>query len=78
MLTFEQIIRDYGEDFMGWRTNIYSSRCTGGESFEEVKIRAFNQLTNIAQSHDGKNLLIATHAGVIRALITEIKNLNPD
>ena len=78
MLTFEEIVNTYGEDFNIWKTNIANSRCTGGESFEEVKVRSFNELKNLAEKHDGKNILIGTHAGVIRALISAINNLSAD
>ncbi len=76
MLTFEQIIASYGEDFASWQTNIYDSRCTGGESFKEVMYRTFNELTKVAKNNNGKKILIGTHAGVIRAIITAINNLS--
>lgn len=78
MLTFEQIINLYGEDFWKWQTDISNSRCTGGESFEEVKIRAFNELKMLAEKYDNKNILIGSHAGVIRTLITAINNLSAE
>ncbi|MBR3864382.1 MAG: histidine phosphatase family protein [Clostridia bacterium] len=78
MLTFEQILSNYYNDFICWKTNIYQSSCTGGESFKEVMTRSFNELKKIAQNNEDKNLLIATHAGVIRAIITSIKNLSAE
>ena len=78
MLTFEQVLSNYYSDFICWKNNIYESRCTGGEGFKDVITRAYSELKKIAENNNGKNILIGTHAGVIRAIITAIKNLSAE
>ncbi|KAB3529397.1 histidine phosphatase family protein [Alkaliphilus serpentinus] len=42
----------------------------GGETFYQVLDRASNEIEKIISEHEGKNILIVTHAVVLRALIT--------
>lgn len=74
-LPFETILNDYSEEFLKWLTDIANSKCTMGESFNELKERAFKKLKELALACNGKRVLIATHAGTIRSLICAINNL---
>lgn len=81
--TPEELLRFYRKDYTLWLNNIGVARCTGGESMEEVQLRASNALKKLATQYDGKNIAITTHAGVIRALqclwqklpLTEMKTI---
>ena len=66
---FKELQEQFAEDYGLWLTDIGHSRCTGGESMEEVANRAWNALRRIAEENPGKTLLIATHGGFIRALL---------
>ena len=67
---FLDIKEKYPEDYNHWMTDIGTSRCTGGESTEELLLRVRATLTRIAEENDGKTVLIATHATPIRVMQT--------
>ena len=77
-ITFEEIYNKYPNDLLTWLNDIGNSRCTDGESFSELRKRAFEGLKEIAKQNEGKTLVLATHAGVSRALICAILNLSND
>ena len=47
-----------------------------GESFHELSLRAKDFLHQVSTNYSGQNLLVFTHAGVIRALLSEALNLS--
>lgn len=66
--TLPEIAKNYAKDALLWKDDIGNARPTGGESFAEVQLRADKALREIAKTHDGKNVVIGTHGGVIRSL----------
>lgn len=66
---FRELQEQFPEDYGLWLTDIGHSRCTGGESMEEVANRAWDIVHRIAEENPGRTLLIATHGGFIRALM---------
>ena len=75
-LKFEEIYNLYTEDFVTWLNDILNSRCTDGESFKQVCQRTSQELKRLAEGNEGKTILIATHAGALRSIVTSLKNLN--
>lgn len=69
-VSFSWIQEEYGEDYALWRMDPGYARCTEGESTEEVSRRVLAAVTEIAERYDGKTVVVATHATVIRALTT--------
>ncbi len=72
---FGTIARAYPEDYARWTENIGFARCTGGESLEEVQARGLAAVLRIAQENDGKTVVLATHAAMIRALTCAFRGL---
>ena len=66
-VTFEDIIKLYGEDYGLWRTDVAKSRCTDGESVKELTKRVCDTLLKVAQENEGKTIVIGTHATPVRA-----------
>lgn len=64
--------RDYPEVLRAYRSNMGEFRFPGGESFEEVAKRSTDALARIAERHEGQTVLIVSHGGTIRAMITEL------
>lgn len=64
----EQIAARYPQDYALWRNDIGLSRCTGGESMQEVQRRGVAEAERIAEEHAGQTVLLATHAGFLRAM----------
>jgi probable phosphoglycerate mutase len=48
----------------------------GGETFLQVLDRVSNEVEKIISKYEGKNVLIVTHAVVLKALITYLENKN--
>lgn len=65
----------YPEDFSVWQNNVGFARCTGGESYPEVQIRAMNAIQSIAKNSKDKTVVVATHGGLIRAIECAVKNI---
>ena len=79
-LSFDEINKKFSKDIYVWRNDISNSICTDGESFKELKKRTFSTLKMLAENNlnENKNILIATHAGVIRSLLSSIMNLSDE
>ena len=69
---------EFEEDFGVWKNDYANSRCTGGESTAEVYDRVVATVKRLAQKHDGKTLLLSTHATVVRALCAHSLGLTAD
>ncbi|PIN93286.1 hypothetical protein COU54_03725 [Candidatus Pacearchaeota archaeon CG10_big_fil_rev_8_21_14_0_10_31_24] len=54
--------------------NRFNLKCPNGESFNNMKKRVLKFLKNLPKN---KNLLIVTHDGCVRAILSEIYDLNP-
>mgnify|MGYP001061924506 CR=1 FL=1 len=64
----EEIARAYPEEYALWRSDTGLSRCTGGESMRELQERGIAGTERIAGRHRGQTVLLATHAGFLRAM----------
>ena len=71
----EEIAARYPQDFAIWRNNIGLSRCTGGESMRDVQQRGIAETEKIVGAHPGQTVLLATHAGFLRAMQCHWQNL---
>lgn len=65
-----QIDKLYHDDYQIYKTTIGLARCTGGESLAELQTRALAGMKKIAEENDGKTVFVATHGGVLLALIS--------
>ena len=65
-MSFEEIEESYAVDWKVWREDVGNSRCTGGESVNELGERFLSAITEIAEENDGKTVLVSTHATPIR------------
>lgn len=66
-MPFERLMSDFETDYGMWLNDIGNAACTGGESVSEMADRMMAVLKKIAESNDGKTVLVATHATPIRA-----------
>ena len=67
--TFDQIIEKWGSEvfFDEWKNKFGTFRFPNGESIEEGGTRFYNEVLSIIKQNEGKIILIAAHAAVIRA-----------
>lgn len=70
----------YPADWERWLTDIGHVHCTGGESAAEVQFRAMRRMTELAQQpeNDGKTLVVAVHAMVLRCMCTAMLGMPLD
>lgn len=66
-LSFTEIAARYPDAFDVWCHHYSLARPTGGESTAEVYRRIVPHICSLAEEHDGKCLVLATHATVVRA-----------
>lgn len=67
-VTFEDIVKNFPEEFSKWQEDVGNSRCSGGESTRELSERVLSAVTRIAEENDGKTVAVATHATPVRVL----------
>ena len=67
-MKFDDIAREYPEEYIVWRTDLGNARCPEGESTRELGERILAALTEIAEQNDGNTVVIATHATPVRAM----------
>ena len=65
-----EIDKLYHDDYQVYKTTIGLARCTGGESLAELQARALEGMRKISEANDGKTVFVATHGGVLLALIS--------
>ncbi len=77
-LSYTEIERRYPRERAIWYDDIVNSICPGGDSVRDVFIRASQTLDEILAANKGKNILISSHATVIRVLLTRFLGLPLD
>lgn len=68
MTSFKENYRNGVQFFLDWETNLGRIVCPGGESIEYLQKRASEALVRIAEENDGKTVVVAVHATLIRAV----------
>ena len=72
----EDIIKKYGDLFTeGWRHHFGEFTTPGGENVDETRERFYRAVVDIAKEEEGRVVLIAAHAGVIRLLWGKINGI---
>ena len=62
--------------FEQWRKEPHRVRLPGGESLDEVRIRAMAALEDVIRSHTGKNLVLVSHRVVIKVILCGILGID--
>lgn len=65
---FDDLIKEYPEEYGVWLNDVGKSRATGGESMAEVSARMNGEIDRIAALHPNQTVLIASHAAAIRTV----------
>lgn len=66
--TFTELEAEYPTEYQAWLSDIGNAKCTNGETVKELQKRVLPCVEKIAKEDDGKTVLIATHATVLRVL----------
>ena len=65
---FDEIERDYPEEYSIFRNDIGNASCPGGESSADVAKRVFGKIKSIVSENVGNTVAVAIHGGPIRAM----------
>ena len=69
----------YPKEFMvEWVENFGTFRAPNGESVQEATDRFYKEAERVARENEGKTILIASHAAVIRGFWGRISNIAPE
>lgn len=72
-MTYEEIEREYPEDFRARDDDKYNYRYRGGESYRDVVIRLEPIIMELERS---ENVIIVTHQAVVRCIFAYFNNLH--
>ena len=67
---FDDLSQHYGAPYQVWLKDIGNAQCPNGESVAQLQSRFVGALRRIAESNDGKTVVVATHATPIRTFMT--------
>lgn len=77
-ISVDDAIAKYGEKFtVEWKEQFGIFRAPGGESTPELAERMYGALVDIASRHPGGRIIVASHAGAIRALWGKLLGIEP-
>lgn len=74
-LFFETIERDYPDEYLAWKKNPATYVPKGGESIYDLSARVKSALDDIILHNRGKTIVVVSHVGPIRVLISQALNM---
>ena len=77
-LTFDEISERYPAEYAVWKDDFSHAQCPCGESARDVYLRIKKATLKVAEENDGKTVLVAAHATVIRAVECFSKGYSED
>ncbi len=67
-ILYEDVAKLYPKEFTAWINKEEGAGPIGGETWETVYDRASEKIKKLATEEEGKNIIICSHGGVIKAL----------
>jgi alpha-ribazole phosphatase/probable phosphoglycerate mutase len=74
-MSFDEIKKQYPDEFKAWADNPLKFSPVGGENTLEVRDRALQALDNILKKHNGESISIVAHGGVNRVILCDIMGI---
>ena len=75
-MAYDDIFAKHGNVFLKFYRGDPSIAENGVETFSQVKKRVLSMVDHVIKEHTGKNVLLVTHMDPIKAMISNILNLN--
>jgi len=69
-LYFKEIEERHPDTYQAWKKDPVNFTPTGGETVPELQLRVVAAVQNIVGKHSGQTLVVVTHVGPIRALVS--------
>jgi len=77
-IPFADMPKKHPEECKIWLFDIGNATCPGGESVKELQKRAGEAIEKIAKENEGKTVVVATHATVVRVLYCLYSGISAD
>ena len=74
-MLFDEIKKQYPDEFKAWADNPLRFSPVGGENTLEVRDRALQSLDKILKKHNGESISIVAHGGVNRVILCDIMGI---
>jgi alpha-ribazole phosphatase len=74
--TFDEIAVSHPDLYTQWMREPTSVRFPGGEGFADLRARATREIARIRREHEGGSVVVVTHGGVIRAVLSEVLGMH--
>ena len=74
----DDLIKDNDEILKRWWLSPIKQTPPEGENFHDFRARVLKSLNDIIEKHEGKHLLLVTHAGVIRVILMYILGMQEE
>ena len=75
-LTFEEVMKRYGEFLKEWANNASSLKIPGGESIAEVQRRAWSAVSKLVDIHANETVIVVSHSLAIQSMINKALEMN--
>ncbi|MCF8012364.1 MAG: alpha-ribazole phosphatase [Clostridiales bacterium] len=75
-LTFQEIQENFSEEATDWWERPLYTRIPDGESLHDVVKRSMDVLHDICKKHNGQKILIVSHGGVVRSIISTVLGID--
>lgn len=77
-MTYDEIIQKWPKEYKEWQDDPYNKKPPEGETLSELCQRASKFLMETAKKHPESRILVVSHAGPIRAVLSVLLNLRQD
>jgi len=77
-MTYDEIIQKWPQEYKEWQADPYNKKPPEGETLSELCQRASKFLMETAKKHPESRILVVSHAGPIRAVLSVLLNLKKD
>lgn len=74
-MSFDEIKKQYPDEFKAWADNPLRFSPVGGENTLEVRDRVLQSLDKILKKHNGESISIVAHGGVNRVILCDIMGI---
>ena len=75
-LTFEEVMKRYGEFLKEWANDASSLKVPGGESIAEVQRRAWSAVNKLVDIHADETVIVVSHSLAIQSMINKALEMN--
>lgn len=77
-MTYDEIIQKWPQEYKKWQADPYNKKPPDGETLSELCERVSKFLMETAKKHPDSRILVVSHAGPIRAILSVLLNLKQD